>query len=158
MKLFSMTDTVRQQSLAYIRERWTQLADSGRERDTEVIKYLLVVNAGSAVSVLAFIGATAATEQPPIPGAMGMLIAFVVGVILTGVLIVIRGFRIMWLFGKWRQDVSSFYADQLEWEELLARDASRSTLSMTTLVIGCLAFGCFVGGALFGLFSWLCKQ
>ena len=155
MKLSEMHGAAREQGLAYVKERWQQLSDSGLQREAEALKYLMLVNGAPALPVLGLVGGRAAAGTPLIRGAFVMLICFVLGVVLVGVLIAIRGYRIMWLFSKWRADVNSLYQDRLEWEQLVEQDSSRSTYLLAAHVMGWGAFLCFVVGALIGLVSWL---
>lgn len=114
-------------------------------------KYLMLTNSGSAVAVLSFMGAYKTIA--PIPHAPWMLVAFLLGVVLVGLGHATAYYRATWLFSGWRADVSKFYADELEWGDVLARDNHRSSYFILADVIAWLSFACFCAGLGFGVYD-----
>ena len=61
------------------------------------------------------------------------------------------------LFKNWRTETSKYFADQIEWEDLLKSDENKSKDSILATVLGYISFGCFVAGVGVGLASFFTK-
>ena len=86
----------------------------------EGIKFLFLVNAGAAVALLAFIGSVANARDLSWPKvSLGF---FALGIVLIGLLHVLRYFRISKLFKKWRESVNEYYTEQKDWDQIIDED------------------------------------
>lgn len=151
MKLSEMKGEVRTTNCEYIERRWVQLHESINERIEGCWKYLMVTNSGSAIALLGFMGSR--QTMHPMPGATLMLKLFLIGVVLVGIAHAISYYRINNLFRRWREDVSSFYGDQIDWDKLLADDNKRSGYFIWVDIVGWLSFFCFLVGLSIGIFN-----
>lgn len=151
MKLSQIGGEQRNNYVSYVENRWSQLQERIVGRAEAAWKYLMLTNSGSAVAVLSFMGAYKTIT--PIPHAHWMLLAFLLGLVLVGLGHATAYYRATWLFSGWRMDISKFYADELEWGEVLARDNDRSSYFILADVIAWLSFGCFFAGLGFGVYD-----
>src|SRR6266446_6638553 len=92
VKLSEMPNEMREVRLAYVKERWSQLADLEKEYGQSAFTYLMVVNSGGAAAVLSFMGAMKTTT--PILGAQWMLALYLLGVILVGIVRALSYYRV----------------------------------------------------------------
>lgn len=133
----------------YIKRRWEQLYGLERESSTEGIKYLFLVNSGASVAVLAFFGSVPAVRDLYWPKVM--LFLFVVGLILVGVLHIVRHRRMNSLFMRWVDLVNKYYSDAMGWSEVVQTDTKKSAKFIWIDLIAYMSFSCFVAGAIVGM-------
>lgn len=153
-KLSELENSEREQALAYVRSRWSQYSSATRESRKDVATFVATINAGGAVTVLAFAGAALQNhkelaEARPLRLA---ILCFVLGVILTAVAHAIENDRLKRLFEKWREDVDSLYIDKLSFNQIRLEDARRA--GQREFAFGRLiwaALVCFVIGAALGV-------
>ena len=143
---------------AYIKERWEQLAELQQIWSERVIRYLMLVNAGGAVAVLAFMGAIASKgDRYPI-WASGMLVLFVLGLIAVGVLQIYSQHRHDWLYLQWRNGVTDFHEDKTTWFSMTSDDIKRSSRPIPFYVLVHLSFAMFLLASAVGAWNLLfCK-
>jgi len=134
-----MPNEMREVQLAYVKERWSQLADLEKEYGQSAFTYLMVVNSGGAAAVLSFMGAMKTTT--PIPGSQWMLALYLLGVILVGIVRALSYYRIAWRYARWRDGVRRLYREEWGWEELQRDDES---LGWSFWPIDAVAWGSFV--------------
>lgn len=142
-------DELRPARIAYVRERWKQLADAQKSRGEGAVRYLMLINAGGAVAVLSFMGAMQKTT--PVPGAPAMLGLFIIGIILVGLVHARQLYGVHSIFREWQQGVQSYYADHLTWGELVKQDQQRSRDYGLAAILGWLSFACFIVAVGIGL-------
>lgn len=153
MKYSDDTDENRKTNIEYINKRWEQLYGLDLDFGGEGIKYLLYVNAGAAVAVLAFHGSVASVRDMVWPKVM--LGFFVFGVILIGVLHIARHWAVTSLFAKWQKSVDDYFSDSKGWSEIMSDDRERSKKSLWVAEIAYVcSFCCFVVGAVIGMFNF----
>ncbi|MEO8332047.1 MAG: hypothetical protein ABI479_06405 [Gallionella sp.] len=122
------------------------------EFGSEGIKYLLLVNSGAAVAVLAFHGSVAAVRDMVWPKVM--LGFFVVGVILIGALHIARYRGVHSLFRDWQSSVNKYFIDVLDWLDIVNDDAAKARKLSWALYFAYASFACFVIGAGIGMFNF----
>lgn len=152
MKYSDDTDEHREANKSYANERWRQLYGLQNDWGTEGIKYLLLVNSGAAVAMLAFLGSVADARKLWWP--IAMLGSFASGIVLIGFLHALRHYRVLKLFKKWRESVNDYYTDQKGWGEIFDEDVARSSRFDWTFAMAYLSFACFIIGVIIGIFNF----
>lgn len=152
MKYSEDTDEHRKANIDYVNKRWEQLYGLGMDFSSEGIKYLLLVNSGAAVAVLAFHGSVAAVRDMVWPKVM--LGFFVMGVIFVGLLHIARYIGISSLFKNWRNSINGYFTDVRDWSDVINDDVDRSKKFDKVVYLAYASFACFVFGAVIGMFSF----
>lgn len=114
-----------QEQAQYIEERWSQLSDLEAASVAEAWKYLTLVNAGGATATIALMGALGTVRPEVLPSALFILSLFTVGLILVGIGRALSYYQANRLFTQWRKDVKQFYAQEVDFENLLSNDNHR---------------------------------
>lgn len=131
-----------------------QLHGLEKEWGERVYKYLLLSNSGGAVAMLSFLGTGKAAH---LMAAQSALVAFVLGVIVTGCGLARIYHQMDRFFAKYKADANQFFADEIEFGEVAKRDEARSgKLPLMAYVLPYAAFALFIGGcvvAAYGLFG-----
>lgn len=157
MKLSETPLEQREGHIAYVGKRWSQLSELEIASGTEAIKYLLLVNSGAAVAVLAFLGTSAEVRALMWPKVM--LGTFVLGVVFIGFYQSVRYHRIANIYNGWREGVDSYYNDKLDWENTIREDKARSDAYMIPQVLlAYVSFTCFLVGVIVGMCNFLDLQ
>ena len=152
MKYSGLSEETKKTNHNYIVERWKQLYGLETEWAAEGIKYLLLVNAGATIAMLAFHGSVEAIRYMLWPKVM--LGFFVFGVILVGFLHIYREAGVASLFQEWQNATTQYYDDTKDFTNLVNEDTARSSapkLGLTLHLLGYLSFACFVIGILIGM-------
>ena len=152
MKYSDDTDEHRKANIEYVNERWKQLYGLEMEFSSEGIKYLLLVNSGAAVAVLAFHGSVAAVRDMGWPKVM--LGFFVMGVILIGVLHIARFRGVHALFANWQSSVTEYFTEARDWLDIVEEDVARARKTLWVAYLAYASFTCFVIGAGIGMFNF----
>lgn len=152
MKYSDDTDEHRKANIDYVNKRWEQLYGLGMDFSSEGIKYLLLVNSGAAVAVLAFHGSVAAVRDMAWPKVM--LGFFVMGVIFVGLLHIARYIGISSLFKNWRNSVNEYFTDVRDWSDVVNDDVEKSKKFDKVVYLAYASFACFVIGAAIGMFNF----
>jgi hypothetical protein len=142
----------RETNIGYTNERWRQLYSVQSDWATEGIKYLMLVNSGGAVAMLAFLGSVAKARDLSWPKATFGF--FALGIVLIGFLHVLRHYHISQLFKKWRESVNEYFTDQKAWNKILEEDLKRSSKYDWALLLAYISFGCFITGIAIGIFNF----
>ena len=142
MKYSEAPEAVKTQRSEYIKARWEQLADLQKMWIERIYRYLFLINAGGAVAILTFMGSR--SEIAESWWARTMLLLFVLGLILVGVMQAYNLHFINWLFARWRTEVTDFYDDKLHWEVMTKDDFERAKEPLTVYILGYISFGCFI--------------
>lgn len=154
MKFSQMTEVRQQQVIDAVNRRWGQLHGLEKEWGERVYKYLLLSNSGGAVAMLSFLGTGKAAH---LMASQLALVAFVLGVIITGCGLARIYHRMDRLFSKYKDDARQFFADEIEFGEVAKRDEGRSDKEpLMAYVLPYAAFFLFIGGcvvAAYGLFG-----
>ena len=145
-----LTSEQQAQFIARVNTRWGQLHALEKEWGEKVYKYLLLTNSGGAIATLSFLGTS--SKALDMVSARWALLAFVVGVLLTGVALAHRYHRFAGLFWDYRADANKYFKDKLPWETLVEQDNDRSNKRggwALILPYACLSafwIGCIMGG------------
>lgn len=152
MKYSKDTKENREANIGYTNERWRQLYSVQSDWATEGIKYLMLVNSGGAVAMLAFLGSVANARDLVWPKAT--LASFALGIVLIGFMHVLRHYHISQLFKKWRESVNDYFTDQKGWNQILEEDLKRSSKYDWALLLAYMSFACFITGITIGIFNF----
>lgn len=152
MKYSDDTEEHRKANIGYASERWRQLYELQNDWGTEGIKYLLLVNSGAAVAMLAFLGSVAKARDLSWPKVT--LGFFALGIVLVGLLHALRHFHVSQLFKKWRESVNEYYTEQKDWGQIIDEDKKRSERFDWALGMAYLSFACFIAGIVIGMFNF----
>src|SRR6266568_7268127 len=109
-------DHVRQYRFNFISARWAQLNQLTKEWTDKAISFLMLTNAGGAVAVLSFMGAS-----EKVRGMLGTQVALcclALGVICTGFLVAKQFHRFERLLAHYKKDSERYLTDQMEWDTL----------------------------------------
>jgi hypothetical protein len=145
---------VQQQQFNFINVRWGQLSTLVKEWTEKAVQFLTFTNAGGAVAVLSFMGASNDVRKMIWPRIA--LCCFAAGVICTGIFIAKQFHRMEKIFARYRRDSERYLSDQIEWDTLSMVDEDRSDASCWDYFWGYAPFilfvlGCVAGGiSLFG--------
>lgn len=152
MKYSDDTDEHRKANIDYVNQRWKQLYGLEMDFSSEGIKYLLLVNSGAAVAVLAFHGSVATVRDMVWPKVM--LGFFVMGVILVGLLHISRYVGVNSLFRNWQSLVNEYFTDARGWLDILSDDVAKAKKFHWVVYLAYASFTCFVIGAAIGMFNF----
>lgn len=145
-----LTQEQQTQFIARINTRWGQLHALEKEWGDKAYKYLLLTNAGGAIATLSFLGTS--SKALDMVSARWALLAFVFGVLLTGITVAHRYHRFANLFWDYRIDANKYFKDKLPWGTLIEQDDERSIRQggwALILPYACFAtfwVGCLLGG------------
>ncbi|SEO76545.1 hypothetical protein SAMN02800692_2005 [Luteibacter sp. UNC138MFCol5.1] len=154
MKFSEMPDDYRKFTHDFCQARSTQLIALTKEATDAVIKQVFLVNAGGAVAVLSFMGAS--PEARELLLAKWALVFFGVGITLVIVLSIIRYHFFAGLALGYNADLRRFFDDEIDEDELLSNDSNRvdnKTRDRLMHGAGYLAVLAFVAGAIVGACS-----
>lgn len=152
MKYSDDSEEHQKANIGYANERWRQLYEVKNDWGTEGIKYLLFVNSGAAVAMLAFIGSVGEARKLSWP--IAMLAFFTMGMMMIGILHVLRYSHVSKIFKKWRESVIEYYTDQKGWSEIVDADVARSARFDWALFMAYASFACFSVGISIGLLNF----
>lgn len=152
MRYSDDTEEHRKANIDYVNQRWKQLYGLEMEFSSEGIKYLLLVNSGAAVAVLAFHGSVAAVRDMCWPKVM--LGFFVVGVVLIGLLHIARYRGVNYLFKNWQCSVNEYFTDARDWSDIVNDDGAKAKKTYWVVYLAYASFICFVIGAVIGMFNF----
>jgi len=116
-------------------------------------QFLLAVNGGSAVAVLAFIGAVPTLQRRWWPYVI--LAVFVLALVLVGVGRALVLHHMQALLSNWNGNVNKFYRDEIEWPTVISLDETKVKAGeLMPWIVGWASFALFIAGlvALCGCF------
>jgi hypothetical protein len=143
---------VRQFRFNYINARWAQLNALTKDWGDKAVSYMMLTNAGGAVAVLSFMGASYEARENW--GPRIALVCFALGVIVTGILVAKQLHRFEGLYKGYKRDSEQYLADQIDdWGTVVSRDEDRTKASFWDYAWGSFAFILFIGGCVAGTVS-----
>jgi hypothetical protein len=146
---------IRQFRWGYINARWSQLNALTKDWGDKAVSYLMLTNAGGAVAVLSFMGASDKVRE--MVGPRLALCCFAAGVIFTGILVAKQLHRFEGLYKGYKKDSEQYLAGQMDWDTVVSEDEKRVQASFWDYGLGYVAFGLFILGCVAGvisLFRW----
>ena len=155
-KLSSLAGDEREQTLAYVKQRWSQYYGASRDIRKDASNFIAIMNGGGAATVLAFSGAVF-SEHPELANALPLKLSiffFVFGVASSALAYVAEWLRLDGLFAKWRAATDQFYTDRIGFDDMYDEDIRRAAEieTISTLLISvsfaCLAIGMGLGALL----------
>jgi hypothetical protein len=142
---------IQQWRCRFINERWRQLNALRDGWIEKALNFLILTNAGGAVAVLSFMGASDDVRGMWWPRIA--LCCFSLGVIFAGIFIAKQFHRLDSLFFGYHVDSERYLSDQIEWDALRTRDDDRSKVSFIDYLCGYVPFGLFIFGCVAGAIS-----
>lgn len=149
MKYSEDSEEHRKANIGYANERWHQLYDVQNDWSSEGVKYLFLVNAGASVAMLAFLGSVAKARDLSWPKVT--LGFFALGIVLIGVMHILRHLHITRLFKKWRESINEYYTEKKGWGQVINEDIKRTERFDWALWAAYLSFACFILGIIIGM-------
>jgi hypothetical protein len=149
MKYDDLTDEGKQDYVDAVNVRWGQLHALSKEHAEGGIKYLFTTNAGGAVAVLTYLGATAGSDESSsaIKWALGV---FFLGIVLVGCLKLYLVHYAEDLFSHYQQETDKYFDGQIDWNELSDSDKEKVGNNKIGFNLGYGSFSCFIVGCLLG--------
>jgi len=143
-----VTPQLEERRSKYQEERFWQLNSLNIQHSQVTWQYLMTVNGGGAVAMLAFIGAVGDIRTSVWP--YWALAFFMVGLVFVGFAMAHIVHKVQNLQDSWKQDVISYYGRKITWAELLRRDQERvDSWSWLPWCLGWGSFLIFVFGIIF---------
>jgi hypothetical protein len=135
----------------YINDRSSQIIQAIDYWADLSIKFLMYINAGGAIVILVFMGASSFVRG--MIGSKLALLSFVFGLVTSGLVLAV-GFHRMAHFQKdLKEDIDKYLSNEIDWEELLENDAKRLEPGKLGSLLGWSAFIFFDLGVIIGLIS-----
>jgi hypothetical protein len=119
-----------------------------KEWTDKAISYLMITNAGGAVAVLSFMGASDTVRK--MIGPRIALGCFALGVVCVGILVAKQFHRAERLLAGYKTDSNKYLTDQMEWDTVTSRDEDRFKPTFWDYSWGYAALILFIGGCLLG--------
>lgn len=125
MKFSAMSKELQEVAMAYTKNRFNQYIQEIAHWGEDSIKYLMLVNAGSAAATLSFMGSSENVRM--LLGPKLALMFFIIGIIFVGLLLV----RLLYGARGWHtglsKDANEFYMlEKMDWDTLYNKDQKRS--------------------------------
>lgn len=141
----AMEPQLKRQVEEYHTQRFLQLHSLVVSSAEGAWQFLMAVNGGGAVAVLAFIGAVQPLQKRWWPYVV--LFVFVVGLVLVGVGRAYVFQRMTRLMNLWNGSMARLYDDQVDWLKVLRDDQTAANKREWVAVsIGWASFGTFIAG------------
>jgi hypothetical protein len=141
----SVTGSLRDARTAYTKDRWGYLFAEANRRGEDAVQFVFLVNSGSAVATLGFMGAMKTVD--PIPTARTMLSCFLIGVVLVGVTKALNYYIHAYFFRRFKAAERSYARNEIQWAELLKLTAANPLWVHIAEITAWLSFICFLAGA-----------
>jgi hypothetical protein len=135
----------------FISDRFSQIIESIDYWADLCVKYIIYINAGGAIAVLTFMGASSAVRD--MIGSKLALLSFVFGLVAAGIVLAVGFYRMAHFQKSLKQDSAKYVSNEIDWEELLDNDAKRLEPSKWACLLGWGAFIFFGLGVIIGLIS-----
>lgn len=108
------------EQINYVNERWHQLNGLLLDSIRVAVNYLFIVNGGGCVAVLAFLGNEKADNNKTL--LLTVLALFFIGLVLVGILNVVRYRYFNKLVTNWIEHSNKFIDGKITYEELTEKD------------------------------------
>ena len=153
MKYEKATKTFNAECSKYISDRSSQIVQAIDYWADLGVKYLLYLNAGGAIVILAFVGASSSVRS--MVGSKLALLSFVFGLITVWIIFVVGFYRMVHFQKSLKEDSDQYMSNEIDWEDLLENDSKRLRPSKWACLLGWGAFMFFDLGVILGLISLL---
>ena len=151
MKYKKATKTFNAECSKYISDRANQIMQAIDYWADLGVKYLIYVNAGGAIVILAFMGASISVRS--MVGPKLALLSFVFGLVTVGIIVAVDFYRMAHCQKSLKEDSDKYLSNEIDWEDLLENDSKRLRPSKWGFLLGWGAFMFFDLGVILGLIS-----
>ena len=151
MKYKKATKTFNEKCSKYISDRSSQIVQAIDYWADLGVKYLLYLNAGGAIVILAFMGASSSVRS--MVGSKLALLSFVFGLVAVWIALVVGFYRMAHFQKSLKEDSDKYLSNEIDWEDLLENDSKRLRPSKWGFLLGWGAFMFFDLGVILGLIS-----
>jgi hypothetical protein len=135
----------------YINDRLSQIIHAIDYWADLSIKYLMYINAGGAIVVLAFM-ATSHSMRSIISSKLSLL-SFIFGIVVVAVVLAVGFYRMVYCLKSLQEDSDKYLTNKIDWDTLLEHDAKRLRPSKWGVLFGWVAFMFFSLGVILGIIS-----
>jgi hypothetical protein len=119
MKLSEFKEPFKTETIETLKRFSNQLIQAGDNWGLNIVKYLILVNAGGAVALLGYMGTSASKNIPITLGLKFGLICFFLGISSAGGLLSTMLYGARRSFNKLSENGEQYFQDKLDWETLL---------------------------------------
>ena len=151
MKYKKSTKMFNAECSKYISDRSAQIIQAIDYWSDLSLKYLISINSGGAIIILAFMGASSSVRG--MVGSKLALLFFVFGLVTAGMILAIGFYRMARFQKSLKNDMNKYLSNEIDWEGLLKNDEKRLRPSKWGCLLGWGAFIFFDLGVIFGLVS-----
>jgi len=135
----------------YISDRSSQIIQAIDYWSDLSIKCLIYLNAGGAIVILSFMGASSTVRG--MVGSKLALLSFVFGLVTVAIVLAVGFYRMAHFQKSLKEDSNKYMSNEIDWEELLDNDAKRLEPSNWACFLAWGAFIFFDLGVIIGLIS-----
>lgn len=144
-----LDDDVRKSRERFIESRERQLQTITTESVDKSLTFLFSANAGSAVALLAFLGAVSTN---PTAGEFKVALAmFFLGVLFVGIFRAYVTEIYGSLFWKFKKSVDNYFQEKQEWEDFFKEISAQVVKNNIPRIFVYSSFLCFILGCIFGV-------
>jgi hypothetical protein len=151
MKYKKATKTFNAECSKYISDRSGQIVQAIDYWADLGIKYLIYLNAGGAIVILAFMGASSSVCGMVVPKLA--LLSFVFGLVIVGIIVAVGFYRMADFLKSLKEDNDKYLSNEIDWEDLVENDSKRLRPNKWGCLFGWGAFMFFDLGVILGLMS-----
>ena len=151
MKYKKGTKTFNAECSKYISDRSGQIVQAIDYWADLGIKYLIYLNAGGAIVILAFMGASSSVRG--MVGPKLALLSFVFGLVIVGIIVAVGFYRMADFLKSLKEDNDKYLSNEIDWEDLVENDSKSLSPNKLACLFGWGAFMFFDLGVILGLIS-----
>ena len=151
MKYKKGTKTFNAECTKYISDRSSQIVQAIDYWADLGTKYLIYLNAGGAIVILAFMGASNSFRS--MVGSKLALLSFVFGLVAVWIAFAVGFYRMAHFQKSLKEDSDRYLSNEIDWEDLLENDSERLGPNKWACLLGWGAFMFFDLGVILGLIS-----
>jgi len=152
MKYKETTKKLNAECSKYISDRFSQIIQAIDYWADLSVKYLIYVNAGGAIVILGFMGASSSVRD--MLGSRLALLSFVFGLVTAGMVLAIGFYRMAHFQRCLKEDINKYMSNDIDWEKLLENDEKRLEPGKWACLFGWGAFIFFGLGVIIGLINF----
>jgi hypothetical protein len=115
------------------------------------IKYLICLNTGGAIVILAFMGASNSVRS--MVSSKLSLLSFIFGLLIVALIMVVGIYRMVYCQKGIKEDSDKYISNKIDWEGLLENDAKRLDPNKWAFLLAWGAFIFYDLGVILGLIS-----
>ena len=151
MKYKKGTKTFNAECSKYISDRSSKIVQAIDYWADLGTKYLIYLNAGGAIVILAFMGASSSVCGMVVPKLA--LLSFVFGLVTVGIIVAVGFYRMAHFLKSLKEDNDKYLSNEIDWEDLVENDSKSLSPNKLACLFGWGAFMFFDLGVILGLIS-----